>query len=68
MGKFQTVGELIAVLEMYPPESKVYFQRATINEEDEISDGEKYPVDEVVLEDETSEVIMFSFDHQGEVL
>lgn len=64
MGKFQTVGELITVLEMYPQESKVYFQRATINDEGEISDGEKRPVDEVVLEDETSDVIMFSFDHQ----
>ena len=63
MGKFQTVGELIAVLEMYPQESKVYFQRATINDEGDISDGEKYLIDEVVLEDETSDVIMFSFDH-----
>lgn len=65
---FRTVGELIAVLEMYPPESKVYFQYATLNDEGEISDGEKYPVDEVVLEDETNDVIMFSFDHQGEGL
>jgi len=62
---FQTVGELIAVLEMYPSESKVYFQHATINDEGEISDGEGYPVDEVVLEDETNDVILFSFDHQG---
>ncbi len=68
MGKFQTVGELITVLEMYPSESKVYFQRATINDEGEISDGEKYPVDEVVLEDETSDVIMFSIENQGEGL
>jgi len=65
---FQTVGELIAVLEMYPPESKVYFQHATINDEGEISDGKGYPVDEVVLEDETNDVIMFSFDPQGEGL
>lgn len=64
MGKFQTVGELIAVLEMYPQESKVYFQRATINDEGEISDGKGYPVDEVVIEDETDDVILFSFDHQ----
>jgi len=68
MGKFQTVGELIAVLEMYPQESKVYFQHATINDKGEISDGEGYLIDEVVLEDETSDVIMFSFDHQGEGL
>lgn len=68
MGKFQTVGELIAVLEMYPQESKVYFQRATINDEGEISDGKGYPVDEVVIEDETDDVIMFSFENQGEVL
>lgn len=65
---FQTVGELITVLEMYPPESKVYFQHATINDEGEISDGKEFPVDEVVLEDETNDVIMFSFNHQGEVL
>lgn len=65
---FRTVGELITVLEMYPPESKVYFQRATINDEGEISDGKKYPVDEVALEDETSNVILFSFENQGEVL
>ena len=64
MGKFRTVGELIAVLEMYPQESKVYFQRATINDKGEISDGEGYLIDEVVLEDETSDVIMFSFDRQ----
>lgn len=65
---FQTVGELITVLEMHPPESKVYFQRATINDEGEISDGKGYPVDEVVLEDETNDVIMFSFESQGEGL
>lgn len=65
---FRTVGELITVLEMYPPESKVYFQHATINDEGEISDGKGYLIDEAVLEDETGNVIMFSFDDQGEVL
>ena len=65
---FQTVRELIAVLEMYPPESKVYFQRATINDEGEISDGKGYLIDEVVLEDETNDVILFSFENRGEVL
>lgn len=65
---FRTVGELIAVLEMYPPESKVYFQHATINDEGEISDGKGYLIDEVVLEDETSNVILFSIENQGEGL
>lgn len=68
MGKFQTVGELITVLEMYPSESKVYFQRATINDEGEISDGKGYLIDEVVLEDETSNVILFSIENRGEGL
>ena len=68
MGKFRTVGELIAVLEMFPSESKVYFQRATINAEGEISDGEGYLIDEVVLEDETNDVIMFSFESRGDGL
>lgn len=65
---FRTVGELIAVLEMFPPESKVYFQRATINDRGEISNGKEYPIDEVVLEDETNNVILFSFENQGEGL
>ena len=68
MGKFRTVAELIAVLEMYPPESKVYFQRATINDRGEISNGKECPIDEVVLEVESNNVIMFSFENQGDGL
>lgn len=65
---FRTVGELITVLEMYPPESKVYFQRATVKDDGEISNGKEYPIDEVGLEVETNKVLMISFENQGEGL